>query len=203
MRKLFKVSLLCSVLILGLVLTGCNQKAAQENNTPDPNADNAESSVVSTNKLPDEAIKAAESQLVKGSPTVLFFFAEWCPACRAFKPTVEEAEAKFPNIKVVRLNVDEQKELTKSFKITSIPSLFLFDRNGKFVESTTGGLPIEKLKQEFTRIDSIKSENEASEEVKTETKEETKSEDKTVEKTEAKKEETKVATDKTETTKKK
>ena len=127
--------------LLMLALTGCGKKQAQKNDTEAPNTD---SSATAENKeetgtinapLSEEALKAVESQLVKGSPTVFFFFADWCPACRAFKPTVEEVEAKFPDIKVLRMNVDEQKNLVKALKVSSIPTLFLFDKDGKLAKN--------------------------------------------------------------------
>ncbi len=150
--------------LLMLALTGCGKKQAQTTETETttetsttessaPTENKGESSTVNA-PLSEEGLKAAESQLVKGSPTVFFFFADWCPACRAFKPTVEEVEAKFPDIKVLRMNVDEQKNLVKALKVSSIPTLFLFDKDGKFVESTNGGLSSEKLTEEFKKISS-------------------------------------------------
>ncbi len=143
-------------LILTIALTGCVKKDASTETTQTTTETEAaatdSNAPVSTMSISDEAKKAAEPYLAKGSPSALFFYADWCPACRAFKPTLEEVEAKFPSVKVVRLNVDEQKDLTKAFKVSSIPSLFLFDKDGKFVESTTGGLTADKLKEEFVKI---------------------------------------------------
>jgi thioredoxin 1 len=163
--------------LLMLALTGCGKKQAQKNDTEAPNTDssasveNKEETGTVNAPLSEEALKTVESQLVKGSPTVFFFFADWCPACRAFKPTVEEVEAKFPDIKVLRMNVDEQKNLVKALKVSSIPTLFLFDKEGKFIESTNGGLSAEKLTEEFKKISSpTNTETTKAEEPKTEVK---------------------------------
>jgi len=163
--------------LLMLALTGCGKKQAQTNDIEAPNTDssasveNKEETGTINTPLSEETLKAVESQLVKGSPTVFFFFADWCPACRAFKPTVEEVEAKFPDIKVLRMNVDEQKNLVKALKVSSIPTLFLFDKEGKFIESTNGGLSAEKLTEEFKKISSPTStETAKTEEPKTEVK---------------------------------
>jgi|GEM_PF-3021416 len=141
--------------ILTLALTGCGKKEAKTDTanteTQTEAITNEEAPAVVTS-LSDEAKKAAEQYLVKGTPTVFFFHAEWCPACRAFKPTLEEVEGKFAGVKVLKMNVDEQKDLTKTFKVSSIPSLFFFDKDGKFVESTTGGLAVDKLTQEFEKV---------------------------------------------------
>jgi thioredoxin 1 len=144
-------------LVLTLALTGCTKKNNQAETTEtatetETSATADQTAPVSNSALPAEAKKAAEPFLAKGSPTALFFFADWCPACRAFKPTLEEVESKNPSVKVVRMNVDEQKDVTKAFKVTSIPSLFFFDKDGKFVESTTGGLSNEKLQEEFNKV---------------------------------------------------
>jgi thioredoxin 1 len=140
-------------ILLTIALTGCGNKQAQQTEGAQNGeaTDEQTSSIISTT-LPEEAVKASESYVNKGTPTVFFFFAEWCPACRAFKPTLEQIEAKYPGVKVLRMNVDEQKDLTKTFKVTSIPTLFLFDKDGKFVESTTGGLAEDKLAKEFEKI---------------------------------------------------
>ncbi len=142
-------------LIMLVALSGCAKKSATTETTTAPEAETDSSSVVNSVSLTDEAKKAAQPFLAKGSASALFFFADWCPACRAFKPTVEEVEAKSTSVKVVRLNVDEQKDLVKAFKVTSIPSIFFFDKNGQFVEATTGGLTADKLQEEFTKISSV------------------------------------------------
>ena len=92
---------------------GCNKKDATTETATSPTAETAvapEETNNATGDLSEEAKKAAQNYVGKGSPTVLFFFAEWCPACRDFKPTLEEIEAKYPDIKVIRLNVDEKEE---------------------------------------------------------------------------------------------
>jgi thioredoxin 1 len=167
-------------LALTIALTGCTKKSATTETTQNTKTETTETTAsepdktTTTTTLSDEAKKAAESYVSKGSPAALFFYADWCPACRAFKPTVEEVEAKYPNVKVIRLNVDEQKDITKAFKISSIPSLFFFDKDGNFIESTTGGLASEKLQEEFNKIstggDSLPVTNNKKEEAVTEPK---------------------------------
>ncbi|MDX1920164.1 MAG: thioredoxin family protein [Candidatus Caenarcaniphilales bacterium] len=147
------------VLLIAMTFFGCAKKETTTTETSKEEVQE-ESTSVSTN-LPDEAKKAAEEHLVKGKPAVFFFFANWCPACRVFKPTLEEVETKFPNVKVLRMDVDEQKDLTKSFKVTSIPTLFFFDKDGKFVESTTGGLATDVLTKQFEKINVAATETEA------------------------------------------
>lgn len=138
------------VLLIAMTFFGCAKKDTATKDATKEEVQEESTSVSTT--LSDEAKKAAQEHLVKDTPTVFFFFANWCPACRVFKPTLEEVEKKFTNVKVLRMDVDEQKDLTKSFKVTSIPTLFFFDKEGKFVESTTGGLANDVLIKQFEKI---------------------------------------------------
>ncbi|MDJ0624891.1 MAG: thioredoxin family protein [Candidatus Caenarcaniphilales bacterium] len=148
MKEIFKKNILLS-LLFSFALFGCGNKEAT---TTDGDSETGGAVSFVSKSLPDAAKKSAEEYIIKGTSTVFFFYADWCPACRAFKPTLEEVEANFSNVKVLRMNVDEQKDLTKSFSVTSIPTLFFFDKNGEFVESTTGGLANDVLTKQFEKI---------------------------------------------------
>ena len=75
---------------------------------------------------------------------LLDFWAVWCGPCRAIAPIVEEIAQEHPEIKVGKVNVDEQMELGRFFKIANIPTLLVI-RNGKVVNKQIGLAPKEKI----------------------------------------------------------
>ena len=71
---------------------------------------------------------------------LLDFWAPWCGPCRMVVPLVEEIAAERPDIKVGKINVDEQLELASQFDIMSIPTLLVME-NGKVISKSTGARP--------------------------------------------------------------
>ena len=70
-------------------------------------------------------------------PVLLDFWAPWCGPCRMVVPIVEEIAAERADIKVGKINVDEQLELANRFSIMSIPTLVVME-NGKIARQAIG-----------------------------------------------------------------
>ncbi|MBQ8348819.1 MAG: thioredoxin [Ruminococcus sp.] len=77
-------------------------------------------------------------------PVLLDFYADWCGPCRMVGPIVSEIANERSDIKVGKINVDEQPELATQFQVMSIPMLAVI-KNGKLANQVVGYRPKEQI----------------------------------------------------------
>ncbi len=79
------------------------------------------------------------------------FFAEWCMPCLMMAPILDELSEKFKDkIKIGKVNVDDNSELARKFKVSSIPNLILL-KDGEQIDSFVGSMSSEELEEKLKK----------------------------------------------------
>lgn len=86
--------------------------------------------------------------IASDKPVLVDFWATWCPPCRMQSPIVDELAEERTDIRVGKVNVDEQPELAEKFDVQNIPTLIIF-KGGKAVKVLVGLRSKEQLLAEF------------------------------------------------------
>lgn len=85
---------------------------------------------VTSNNFEEEVIKCEKTVLVD-------FYAEWCGPCKMLSPIIDEIAKENPDIKVVKVNVDEAQDLAMRYQVMSIPTLVII-KNGQQINKSVG-----------------------------------------------------------------
>lgn len=93
----------------------------------------------------DITMETFEQEVLQSrKPVIVDFWATWCGPCRMIAPILEEIAAERSDIKLCKVNVDEQQELAIRYGIMSIPTLLIF-KNGELTQKSVGVVPKEKI----------------------------------------------------------
>jgi thioredoxin 1 len=90
----------------------------------------------------------AAEVLEAGQPVLVDFWAPWCGPCRVVSPLLAEINSEREDLRVVKLNVDENQQTAIQYEVLSIPTMILF-KNGQIAKKVIGALPKARLESEF------------------------------------------------------
>jgi thioredoxin 1 len=82
------------------------------------------------------------------APVLVDFWAPWCGPCRVVAPVLEEIAGERPDLRIVKLNVDDNQQTAAAFDVLSIPTMILF-KNGQVAKKIVGAYPQRKLEAEL------------------------------------------------------
>ncbi len=85
-----------------------------------------------------------EALAVSADLLVIDFYATWCGPCKMLAPVLEEVAEKYPDVTFVKVNVDEEEDLARKFRISVIPTL-VFIKNGEVLKTSTGYMDADAL----------------------------------------------------------
>ncbi|HKN93439.1 MAG TPA: thioredoxin [Thermoleophilaceae bacterium] len=99
--------------------------------------------------LPDVTDNNFQAEVLESDqPVLVDFWAPWCGPCRIIAPSLEELNDEIDNLRVVKLNVDDNQQTAAQYNVMSIPTLIVF-KNGEPAKTIIGAMPKKRLEQEL------------------------------------------------------
>lgn len=93
-----------------------------------------------------------KEHVLKSKGVVLVdFYADWCGPCRTMTPIIEELASEFSEVKFIKINVDENPDLSSQYEIFSIPTILIF-KDGEIVNQFIGATNKETLAQNLKKL---------------------------------------------------
>lgn len=86
------------------------------------------------------------NDLVAGEMTIVDFFATWCGPCKMLGPVLEEVASDRNEVQIVKIDVDQNPNLSKTYGIMSVPTMILF-KDGQMISKKNGYMPKELINQ--------------------------------------------------------
>ena len=102
--------------------------------------------------LPDVTDNNFQAEVLESeTPVLVDFWAPWCGPCRVVGPVLEEIAAERDDLRIVKLNTDENPETAAAFQVLSIPTMILF-KAGEPAKKIIGAYPKRKLEAELELV---------------------------------------------------
>ena len=99
--------------------------------------------------LPEVTDNNFQAEVIESEqPVLVDFWAPWCGPCRVVAPVLEEIAGERDDLRIVKLNTDENPQTAATFEVLSIPTLILF-KGGQPVKKVIGAYPKRKLEAEL------------------------------------------------------
>ncbi|MDE7381751.1 MAG: thioredoxin fold domain-containing protein [Muribaculaceae bacterium] len=150
-------------MMLTVVLLSCNSNKKSDNSQATSETQKDYQNYQSPHEYSDEEslILSGEGYITKGKeilpttelPTIIDFYADWCPPCRMLHPILEKIALQYKGkISIVRINIDENPEIASTYVGSGIPTLVYMNKDGEVLATTEGYMDLDKLTEYINGI---------------------------------------------------